>query len=78
MPGLRLIALLTFCLGVIVSAHAQISGDKVRIGVLTDLSGVYEQHPARARSKRAKMAAEEFGGKVNGKPIEILCRRSSE
>ena len=54
-------------------AHAQISGDKVKIGVLTDLSGAYEAASGAGSVEGARMAAEEFGWKVNGKPIEILA-----
>ncbi|MBV9632329.1 MAG: adenine glycosylase, partial [Xanthobacteraceae bacterium] len=66
MPGLRLIALMTFCLALIPTAHAQIAGDKVKIGVLTDLSGAYETASGAGSVEGARMAAEEFGGKVNG------------
>ena len=54
-------------------AHAQIAGDKVKIGVLTDLSGAYEAASGAGSVEGARMAAEEFGWKVNGKPIEILA-----
>lgn len=53
-------------------AVAQISGGKVKIGVLTDLSGPYEQNSGVGSVEAAKMAAEEFGGKINGVPIEII------
>jgi branched-chain amino acid transport system substrate-binding protein len=46
--------------------------DGVKIGVLTDLSGGYEQNSGNGSVEAAKMAAEEFGGKINGKPIEII------
>jgi branched-chain amino acid transport system substrate-binding protein len=55
------------------AAHAQISGGKVRIGVLTDLSGPYEQNSGAGSVEAAKMAAEEFGNTVNGAPIEIVA-----
>src|SRR6185437_7495789 len=54
------------------AAHAEISDGKVKIGVLTDLSGPYEQNSGSGSVEAAKMAAEEFGNKVNGKPIEIV------
>ena len=53
-------------------ASAEMSGGKVKIGVLTDLSGPYEQNSGVGSVEAAKMAAEEFGGKVNGVPIEIV------
>jgi substrate-binding family protein len=55
------------------AARAEISGGKVKIGVLTDLSGPYEQNSGTGSVEAAKMAAEEFGNKVNGMPIEIVA-----
>ena len=55
------------------TARAEISGGKVKIGVLTDLSGPYEQNSGTGSVEAAKMAAEEFGNKVNGVPIEIVA-----
>ena len=53
-------------------ASAEMSGGKVKMGVLTDLSGPYEQNSGQRLVEAAKMAAEEFGDKVNGVPIEIV------
>ena len=55
------------------AAHAEISDGKIKIGVLTDLSGPYEQNSGKGSVEAAKMAAEEFGGKIHGKPIEIVA-----
>lgn len=55
------------------SAQAEIANGRVRIGVLTDLSGGYEQNSGNGSVEAARMAAEEFGGKVNGVPIEIVA-----
>jgi ABC-type branched-subunit amino acid transport system substrate-binding protein len=54
------------------AAHAEIKGDAVRIGVLTDMNGVFATAMGLGSVEAARMAAEEFGGKINGKPIEIL------
>lgn len=54
-------------------AVAEISDGKVKIGVLTDLAGPYEQNSGNGSVEAAKMAAEEFGNKINGKPIEIIA-----
>lgn len=64
---------LTALLWIVSSAHADMSGGKVKIGVLTDLSGPYEQNSGAGSVEAAKMAAEEFGNKVNGVPIEIIA-----
>ncbi len=49
------------------------SGGVVKIGVLTDLTGGYEQNSGNGSVEAARMAAEEFGNKVNGVPIEIIA-----
>ena len=59
-------------------AQAEMSGGKIKIGVLTDLSGPDEQNSGVGSVEAAKMAAEEFGNKINGVPVEIRCRRSPE
>jgi len=53
-------------------ARSEIRGDAVRIGVLTDMSGVYSANGGPGSVEAAKMAAEEFGNTINGKPIVIL------
>ncbi|HWV82800.1 MAG TPA: ABC transporter substrate-binding protein [Hyphomicrobiaceae bacterium] len=59
------------CLGA-TAAGAQISGDAVKIGVLNDQSGLYADFGGTGSVLAAKMAAEDFGGTVLGKPIQIL------
>lgn len=51
---------------------AQISGDVVKIGVLNDQSGLYSDFGGSGSVLAARMAVEDFGGTVLGKPIEIL------
>jgi len=51
---------------------AQISNDKVRIGVLTDMSGQFSHESGAGSVTAVRMAIEDFGGKVNGKPIELI------
>jgi branched-chain amino acid transport system substrate-binding protein len=53
-------------------AHAQIAGDKVKIGVLTDMSGIFSVGLGTGMVTTTKMAVEDFGGKINGVPIEIV------
>jgi branched-chain amino acid transport system substrate-binding protein len=50
----------------------QFSGDAVKIGVLTDLSGVYSDFGGAGAVEAARMAVQDFGGKVAGKPIEVI------
>jgi len=49
-----------------------LSGDKVVIGVMNDMSGLYADIGGPGSLLAAQMAAQDFGGKVLGKPIEIL------
>jgi branched-chain amino acid transport system substrate-binding protein len=53
-------------------AAAQVSDDIVRIGVLTDYSGPFSGLSGPGGVTAARMAIEDFGGKVLGKPIEII------
>ena len=53
------------------SAQA-ISDDKVVIGVLSDMSGLYSDTAGEGSVLAARMAIEDFGGKVLGKPIELV------
>jgi len=52
--------------------HAQISDGVVRIGVINDQSGMYADITGARSVAAAKMAVEDFGGTVLGKPIEIV------
>ncbi|CAB3631172.1 ABC transporter substrate-binding protein [Achromobacter mucicolens] len=55
------------------TAHAQgISDDVIRIGFITDMSGVYSDIDGKAGLEAVRMAVEDFGGTVNGKKIEIV------
>jgi len=53
-------------------ASAQMSGDTVKIGFITDLSGLYADIDGTGGIEAIKMAIADFGGKVNGKKIELL------
>jgi branched-chain amino acid transport system substrate-binding protein len=55
-----------------VGARAQISDDVVKIGVLTDMSSLYSDLAGPGSVIAAKMAVADFGGKVAGKPIEVI------
>ena len=54
------------------AAGAQVAGDTVKIGVLTDMSGVTADATGQGSVTAAKMAVEEFGSTVLGKPIEVI------
>ena len=56
------------------SAHAQekISDGVVKIGLIEDMSSIYADITGVGAVTAAKMAVEDFGGKVLGKPIEVV------
>ncbi|WP_088952524.1 ABC transporter substrate-binding protein [Variovorax sp. HW608] len=53
------------------AAHAQTT-DKVRIGFLTDMSSVFADIDGKNGAIAVQMAIDDFGGKVLGRPIELL------
>jgi len=53
-------------------AQAQISGDTIKVGLITDMSGLYADIDGPAGVEAIKMAVAEFGGAINGKKIEVL------
>ena len=67
--GLGLLAAAVFGVD---TATAQISDDVVRIGVLNDQSNVYADLGGPGSVIAARMAIEDVGAKVLGKPIDIL------
>ncbi|CUR73279.1 ABC transporter substrate-binding protein [Achromobacter xylosoxidans] len=54
------------------AAQAQVSDDVIRIGFITDMSGVYSGPDGPGGAEAIKMAIEEMGGEINGKKIELL------
>jgi branched-chain amino acid transport system substrate-binding protein len=54
------------------AAHAQVSDDVVRIGIMGDMNGPYAANGGPGSVVAARMAIEDFGGKVLGKPIELV------
>jgi branched-chain amino acid transport system substrate-binding protein len=54
------------------AAHAEISGNAIKIGVLNDQSGLYADLAGQGSVEAARMAVEDFGGSVNGASIEVL------
>jgi len=55
-------------------AHAQaISDDVVKIGVLTDMSSLYADATGKGSLAAVQMAVEDYGGKVKGRPVEVVA-----
>jgi branched-chain amino acid transport system substrate-binding protein len=44
----------------------------IRLGVLNDQSGVYADFGGRGSVIAARMAVEDYGGRVLGRPVEVL------
>ena len=54
------------------SAQAQISGDVIKIGFITDLSGLYADIDGPAGAEAIRMAIADMGGAIAGKKIELI------
>jgi hypothetical protein len=53
-------------------AHADISGGVVRVGVLNDISGIFQDTNGMGSVEAARMAAEDFGGGAKNIKVEIV------
>ncbi|MBB5199523.1 branched-chain amino acid transport system substrate-binding protein [Glaciimonas immobilis] len=74
-PKLKILAATFLTLtaaGMMSPASAQISGDVVKIGFITDLSGVYADIDGPGGVEAIRMAIADFGGTLNGKKIEFV------
>ena len=58
-------------IGASAPAIAQYSGDVIRVGFLTDISGVYSDNDGQGGVEAIKMAVQDFGN-INGKKVEFL------
>jgi branched-chain amino acid transport system substrate-binding protein len=54
------------------TAHAQISGDVIKIGIITDMGGLYSDIDGAGGVEAIKMAVADLGGAVNGKKVEVV------
>ena len=58
--------------GIATPALAQVSGDVIKIGFITDMSGLYSDIDGPAGADAIRMAIADMGGKVNGKTVELV------
>jgi branched-chain amino acid transport system substrate-binding protein len=72
MQKMLIIGALCAALSSLGTGVAQASGDSVKIGVLNDQSGIYADLSGQGSVIAARMAAEDFGGSVLGKPVQII------
>ncbi len=62
----------TMVVSLLVGSAAHAGANAIRIGVIDDMTGPYAAVQGPGDYLAARMAAEDFGGKVLGKPIEVL------
>ncbi|MGZ8289677.1 MAG: ABC transporter substrate-binding protein [Telluria sp.] len=70
--AIAIAAAATCAIGFSLPAAAQISGDTIKIGLLTDMSGVYSDIDGVGGAEAIKMAIADMGGNVAGKKIEFI------
>ena len=58
--------------GLAAAAHAQIPGDKIKIGVLSDFSGPFADQVGKGSLVGAELAAEDFAKEAGGPKVEIV------
>jgi branched-chain amino acid transport system substrate-binding protein len=67
------IASATLCaLGFSAAAHAQVSGDTIKIGFISDMSGVYSDVDGLGGAEAIKMAIADAGVVLAGKKVEFI------
>lgn len=70
---MRALAALAAVLLAAASVAAQPSDNVVKLGVLTDLSGVYSDGTGKGSVAAAEMAVADFGGTVLGQPVRVIA-----
>lgn len=55
-----------------VTAHAQTPNRPIKIGILSDMSGLYADQAGLGSVEAARMAIEDAGGKIGDRPIELV------
>jgi branched-chain amino acid transport system substrate-binding protein len=60
------------------AAQAQISDDVVKIGILTDMSGPFSDQTGQGSAVGARMAIEEFNGRIGNARIQLVVADHQE
>jgi branched-chain amino acid transport system substrate-binding protein len=68
----KLASLMSLCVAATLGAPQAQAADSVKIGFITDMSGLYADIDGQGGLEAIRMAVADFGGKVLGKPIEVL------
>jgi branched-chain amino acid transport system substrate-binding protein len=72
MRGFRIYLVLALSCAAWGPAHAEISGNVVRVGVLNDISGIFQDTNGMGSVEAARMAAEDFNGGARNIKVEIV------
>ena len=70
--AIAIAAAATCAIGFSLPAAAQVSGDTIKIGLLTDMSGVYSDIDGVGGAEAVKMAIADAGGNIAGKKIQFI------
>ncbi|MDM0113266.1 ABC transporter substrate-binding protein [Variovorax sp. J22R133] len=68
----KALALSAVSVAIALAAGAAQAQEKVKIGFITDMSSLYADVEGKNGALAIQMAIDDFGGKVNGMPIELL------
>src|SRR5947209_9829912 len=72
-PAMATGAVLLLASALTAPAQEKISHGVVKIGMLEDMSSIYADITGTGAVTAARMAVEDFGGNVLGKPIEVVA-----
>jgi len=68
----KIVAASALTLAAATGANAQVSGDVIKIGIITDMSGLYSDIDGAGGVEAIKMAVADMGGAVGGKKVEVV------
>jgi branched-chain amino acid transport system substrate-binding protein len=69
---IAVLASLLATFGFTMTASAQISGDVIRIGYISDMSGLFADIAGSSSAEAIRMAIADMGGAINGRKIEFI------
>jgi branched-chain amino acid transport system substrate-binding protein len=72
LKAIALAAAATCSIGISLNAQAQVSGDTIKIGFITDMSGVYSDVDGPGGAEAIKMAIADAGVVLAGKKVEFV------
>src|SRR3954454_14365789 len=72
MKGLKVCLALALSCAASATARAEISDNVVRVGVLNDISGIFQDTNGMGSVEAARMAAEDFNGGAKNIKVEIV------